>query len=231
MKHFFTRLAILICTVAIGSANICLAQTESQSPADSTLSILKKDTLNNRKPTTLPIVTPNKPIVKTAADTLKKPQPWQPNPKKTGLYSALLPGLGQLYNRQYWKIPVVYAGMGTITYFFIQNLNNYQSYRKAYLGRTNNPYPTDEYVGIYSTDQLQQLQNDYNRYMNLTVLFGAIGYTLEVLDAITSAHLKNFDISRDISMRMRPVAMPQGIGMGLVLNFNPRVKMASHIGF
>ena len=83
----------------------------------------------------------------------------------------------------------------------------------------NNPYPTDKYVGIYTIDQLQQLQNDYNKYLDLTVLFSSLGYALQVLDAITSAHLKNFDISRDISMKMTPVATPNSIGMGLVVNF------------
>jgi hypothetical protein len=158
------------------------------------------------------------------ADTIRKPlQPWQPNPKKAGLYSALLPGMGQLYNRQYWKIPIVYAALGTAGYVLIKNLNLYQSYRKAYLGRINNPYPTDEFVNpdgslIYTRDQLEQLQNDYNRYVNLTVLFGSLGYALQVLDAITSAHLKNFDISRDISMQLKPSVTPKGIGFGVAFN-------------
>lgn len=154
------------------------------------------------------------------ADTLPaKVLPFQPNPKKSGMYSALLPGMGQIYNRQYWKAPVIYAGLAVAGYFFVDNLNNYRDYRKAYIGRTNNPYPTDKYVGIYSTDQLQQLQNDYNRFLDLTVLFTTLGYALQVIDAITSAHLKNFDISRDISMRVAPVANPQGLGLGLVMNF------------
>ena len=194
----------------------------AQSSTDSTLSILKKDTVNKTERKDVTIIT-SKPIIQSDT-THKKIEPWQPNPKKAGLYSALVPGLGQIYNRQYWKIPVVYVGLGTVTYFFVQNLNSYQSYRKAYLGRINNPYPTDEYVKSYSTDQLQQLQNDYSRYLNLTVLFGSLDYALQVLDAITAAHLKNFDISRDISMRMKPIATPEGVGMGLVVNFNPKMK-------
>ncbi len=144
---------------------------------------------------------------------------FQPNPKKAGLYSSIVPGLGQAYNREYWKVPVIYVGIGVAGYFFFHNLDNYQSYRKAYIGRVNNPYPTDKYVGIYTNDQLQQLQNDYNKYLDLTVLFSTIGYALQVIDAITSAHLKNFDISRDISMRVLPVPTPNGAGLGLVVNF------------
>ena len=143
---------------------------------------------------------------------------YQPNPKKAGLYSALIPGLGQLYNHQYWKIPVIYAAVGVAGYFLVDNLTQYQNYRKAYIGRINNPYPTDQYVKQYTTDQLQQLQNDYNKYLDMTALFSVIGYALQVVDAITSAHLKNFDVSRDISLKIRPVATPTGIGMGLVMN-------------
>lgn len=149
---------------------------------------------------------------------LQAPKHFQPNPKKAGLYSSILPGSGQLYNRQYWKIPVIYAGIGVAGYFFIRNLNYYQSYRKAYIGRVNNPAPTDKYVGIYTDEQLNQLQNDYSKYLDLTVLFSAIGYSLQVIDAITSAHLKNFDISRDISMHARPFILPGGAGVTLVVN-------------
>ena len=157
--------------------------------------------------------------IQQRADTLVKPVLFQPNPKKAGLYSAIVPGLGQLYNRNYWKIPVVYAGLGTAVYILTNNLNKYQSYRKAYIGRINNPYPTDDYVNIYTLDQLKQLQNDYNKYVDMTILYTAIGYTLQIVDAIVSAHLKNFDISRDISMQVKPVAYPKGAGVGLVMNF------------
>lgn len=144
---------------------------------------------------------------------------WQPNPKKAGLYAALLPGLGQVYNRQYWKLPIVYGGLAVAGYMVVFNSNEYNTYRKAYIGRINNPYPTDEYVGVYNTEQLKQIQDDYNRSLNMSVLFASVGYLVQVLDAITAAHLKNFDISRDISMQMRPVVTPIGGGIGLVMNF------------
>ncbi len=149
---------------------------------------------------------------------IKKPV-FQPNPKRAGLYSAILPGLGQFYNRQYWKVPVIYAGLAVAGYYFVDNLNNYQAYRKAYIGRINNPYPTDKYVNIYTQDQLQQLQNDYNKFLNLTVLFTGVGYTLQVIEAITGAHLKNFDISRDISLHVQPVAYPKAVGVGFAMTF------------
>jgi hypothetical protein len=109
------------------------------------------------------------------------------------------------------------VGLGVAGYFIEENYVNYQQYRKAYIGRINNQYPTDKYVNIYSTDQLRQLQDDYNKYLHMAVLFTGIGYTLQVLDAITAAHLKNFDISRDLSLRLQPVVSPYGVGVGLTL--------------
>jgi hypothetical protein len=152
-------------------------------------------------------------------DSLAKAGPFQPNPKKSGMYSAILPGLGQLYNKQYWKVPVVYVGLAVAGYFIVNNLSNYRSYRQAYVNRINNPDYIDKYTGVYDEAQLQQLQNDYSKYLDITVLITSIAYVLQVLDAVTSAHLKNFDISRDISMRMKPVIYPTGAGIGLVMNF------------
>ena len=146
------------------------------------------------------------------------PQPWQPNPKKAGLYSAILPGAGQLYNRQYWKIPIVYAGVGAAVYFIQFNSNKYQTYRKAYVASLEGR--SHEFDGIYDQAALKQLQDGYKRYLDMTVLFTALGYTLQVIDAVVFAHLKNFDVSRDLTLRMQPVAMPNnGAGLGLVLNF------------
>lgn len=184
--------------------------------ADTVRNSAPRDTLQKN---TAAIANAPMPVTDTTNDSIPaKPQPYQPNPKKSGLYSALLPGLGQINNHEYWKVPVIYVGIAVAGYFFIDNLNNYQSYRKAYIGRINNPYPTDQYVNIYTTDQLQQLQNDYNKYLDLTALFSCIGYAMQVLDAITAAHLKNFDISRDLSMRLKPVVFPTGAGAALVFS-------------
>ncbi len=136
-----------------------------------------------------------------------------PIPKRAGMYSAILPGLGQLYNGQYWKIPVIYAGIGVSAYYFAYNLTNYNSYRKAYID-----YPNDTYGAKYTQSQLQQIRDDFERYLDFTVLLAGAGYMIQILDAVAAAHLKDFDISRDLSLKMRPVVLPNGIGFGLVLN-------------
>jgi Family of unknown function (DUF5683) len=162
-----------------------------------------------------------KPVTDTSdsAAILKKPLLFQPNPKKAGLYSAILPGLGQVYNRQIWKVPFIYAGLAVAGYFIVDNLNNYQLYRKAYVGRINNPNPTDQFKDLYTESQLQQLQDDYGKLLNETIFYTVIGFGGQVIDAIVSAHLRNFDVSRDISLKMVPSVTPNTVGMALVLKF------------
>ncbi len=148
-----------------------------------------------------------------------KPYIFEPNPKKAGLYSAILPGLGQIYNRQYWKVPIAFAIIGATTYFFVDNLNDYRKWRKAYVARIDLDPATPVTFPNYTNDNLKQLQDQSKQYLDMTVLLGALGYTIQILDAVASAHLRNFDISRDISMRVQPVLMPGAAGLGLVMNF------------
>ncbi len=218
---------LLVAGAFLTSSAPCFAQIVP----DTTYNDVTRDTTGRKGPEagTWQVVTPpagagtQKPSIADEADSIpvtpEHTGPFQPNPKKAGLYSAILPGLGQLYNRQYWKIPVVYVAIGVAGYFISNNLNNYRSYRQAYINRINNPNYIDQYTNIYSPSQLQQLQNDYSKYLDLTVLFSGIGYMLQVVDAITSAHLKNFDISRDITMHLKPVVFPTGLGIGVAMNF------------
>ncbi len=151
--------------------------------------------------------------------TLKK-KVFVPNPKKAGMYAAIMPGLGQLYNRQYWKLPLVYAGVAAAGYFIQTNLSQYRTYRKAYIYRIdNNPSTVDEFVNRYSEQDLKSLQDGFRGYLDITVLITAVGYSLQILDAVASAHLRNFDVSPSISMQMQPVIQPNYIGAGLVVNF------------
>jgi Family of unknown function (DUF5683) len=163
--------------------------------------------------------------VNTASDTLAindttpvKKVKFEPIAKRAGLYAAIIPGAGQLYNRQYWKIPIVVAGMGAVVYLFRQNMDYHQDYRKAYLQRVQDPNNRALYPQ-YNADQLKQLQDNYRQSMDMMVLFGALAYAAQIMDAVASAHLKNFDISQDISMNVKPIVQPYGIGFGIAMNF------------
>jgi len=147
--------------------------------------------------------------------------PFQPEPKRSGLLSAIIPGLGQAYNHQYWKIPVIYTGVAASAYFLSYNNHQYQTYRKAYIARIDSdPATTDDYTGIYTTDALKQLQDGYKKYLDLTVLLTGVGYMLQVMDAVVYAHLRNFDMSRNLSMKVAPVLAPGYTGIGIALNYH-----------
>lgn len=157
-------------------------------------------------------------VVKKDSIVKKK---FEPDPKRAGLFSALVPGLGQCYNRQYWKMPIVYAAMGTTVYLVIKRNNEYQRYRKAYVSRiADEANSDDEFQGILSTAAIKQYQDEAKQNMDMMVVFTVIGYAGQIMEAIAGAHLRNFDISKDLSLQFRPVLTPVNtFGVGLVVNF------------
>jgi hypothetical protein len=187
-------------------ASQCLAQT-------GTAPVSAKDTV------LMPAALPKVKDVK--ANILADTTPFV-TPKKTGLFSAIVPGLGQYHNKQYWKIPVIYALVGTSIYFLSDNIKNYNGFRKEYANRLSANYvpdPNSDY-SQYSPTAVKEGMDYYRRNLDLTALLTAVGYTLQVIDAVVFAHLKDFDISQDIGLNVRPVLMPQGgIGFGLVMKF------------
>ncbi len=125
-------------------------------------------------------------------------------PKRAGLYSAILPGLGQIYNKQYWKTGLVAVAAGTVTYFIIDNRKNYQKYQEAYISRIdNNPATTDTYYQ-YSINDIDILRRGFRKYYEYSIISGTVCYLVNILDAFTSSHLKTFDMSKNISMRATP---------------------------
>jgi len=144
-----------------------------------------------------------------------------PAPKRAGLYSALLPGVGQIYNRQYWKAGVVYAGFGVITGFLISNVKQYRYYHEVYIGRIDADPSTTDTISIYSTDDINTLRKGYRTYTEYTVIAGTLAYLMNILDAYISAHLKTFDMSKDITLRAMPIINERrqpGIKLALALH-------------
>ena len=132
------------------------------------------------------------------------------SPLRAAMLSATLPGLGQAYNGRYWKIPIIYAGFGAVAYFVRFNNNEYQTFRRAYVARVDgNPNTVvDEKLDEYSTDQLQRATNIYRRNLEITYILGAALFVLNVLDATVDAHLIDFDVGEDLSMKLHPVVFP-----------------------
>ena len=141
------------------------------------------------------------------------------SPKKATIYSAILPGLGQAYNKKYWKIPLIYAGFGTIGYFIGWNNGFYITYKQAYSDFTDDDPDTDSYLELDATqyydlenptDSLNfksglSKQSDYYRRNRDLLIISMIGfYGLNIIDASVDAHLFDFDISEDLTLNWQP---------------------------
>lgn len=152
-------------------------------------------------------------------------------PSKAAFYSAVLPGLGQAYNKKYWKIPIVYAALGTSIYFFIDNNNEYHRYRDAYKSRLagNN---TDEFWGTddsgnpldsprISNDGLERAQSTLKRNKELSLLIAIGIYALNIIDANVDAHLLQYNVDENLSFKphMKYNELENTTDLGITLNF------------
>ena len=157
-------------------------------------------------------------------------------PTKAAIMSACLPGLGQIYNRKWWKVPIVYAGLGGIGYLSYSNYSEYQSYLHAYEFKTGDlPEGTtlSEYeanlANRYAEGQLQTYKESYRRDFEFYTILTVAWYGLNIIDAIVDGHLYTYDISDDLSINVDPylkptevpLPMPQyaQIGLSFKLNF------------
>ena len=120
-------------------------------------------------------------------------------PAKAAFYSAILPGLGQAYNGRYWKIPLAYAGIGTGVYFYIENDKQYDRYRDAYKDRLAGRI--DEFDGRITDAGLIKAQERYQKNKEISILVTAGFYILNIIDANVDAHLQQFNVNEDLSLR------------------------------
>jgi len=140
------------------------------------------------------------------------------SPRKAAILSATLPGLGQVYNKKYWKIPIIYAGLLTSVYYINDNNIEYKRYKDAYLRRLDNNPDNDDFVGEYSSGDLLILKDFYRRNREVSILCFIGTYIINVLDASVDAHLFDYDISEDISLQITPTSTANFNGLSLTLN-------------
>ena len=133
------------------------------------------------------------------------------SPSRAAFYSAVLPGLGQAYNKKYWKIPIIYAAMGTGIYFYIQNDNEYDRLRDAFKSRLAG-FDTDEFWGTdengnplstpnISDDALIRGQRTFRRNREVAILVTIGIYALNIIDANVDAHLLQYNVDENLSLR------------------------------
>ncbi len=125
------------------------------------------------------------------------------SPRKATLMSTFCPGLGQIYNKKYWKVPVIYAGFGALAYSINYNQNKYKTYLNAYKDALNGV--PDAYTNLYANpENLNSLQHYFHRYRDLSVIGVLALYLLNVVDASVDAHLFSFDVSENLSLNIHP---------------------------
>ncbi len=155
-------------------------------------------------------------------------------PATAAIMSACLPGLGQIYNRKWWKVPIVYAGLGGLGYFSYRNFSEYRSYLHAYEYKTGDlpegvtltDYET-QLANRYAESQLQTYKESYRRNFELFTILTTVWYGLNIVDAVVDGHLYNYDISDDLSINVDPylrpmetfAPMPQYAQVGLSFKF------------
>jgi len=183
-------------------ANTLFANYLPGDTVKSDIPVIAKDIIKNETP------------VKAIKDTIPVH-----SPKKASVYSAVLPGLGQAYNKKYWKIPLVYGGFAAFGYFIRWNNRNYNTSRQAYMDLTDKDPNTNSYMKlkqiIYydlnnssSVANLKQgllsSQDYYRRNRDLLIIVTVAFYGLNIIDASVDAHFFNFDISDDLTMNINP---------------------------
>ena len=186
-------------------ANTCLAQNTADSSK------------NKSKPV----------IVDSSAD---KKTPKKHIPRIATIRSAICPGLGQIYNKEYWKLPIVYGALAIPTYTFFYNDHYYSLTKYAYEAKYNAEHNKDS-SGLAGIDpQLKNLdlnsllkyRNAFRRDRDYSVMWFVILWGLNVVDATVFAHLKDFNVSDNLSMKIEPKFTPTGtfnVSSGLVLTF------------
>jgi hypothetical protein len=140
-------------------------------------------------------------------------------PSKAAFYSALLPGLGQVYNKKYWKVPIVYGAIATSLYFYITNNNKYHSYRDAYKRRLAG-FQDDDYQYL-DDSRLILAQRFYQRNRDLSLLVTVGFYILNIVDANVDAHLLQFNVSDKLSFQpdVYQNSIDYKTSIGLSLNY------------
>ena len=150
------------------------------------------------------------------------------SPARAAFYSAIFPGLGQAYNKSYWKVPIVWGAIGTGVYFYIRNSKEFDRYQDAYksrlAGKTDDEFWGDRADGQprLSTEGLRHAQKFYTRNKELSLLITVGLYALNIIEANVDAHLKQFNVDERLSIE--PYLKNEDLTLqpeyGLVIKFN-----------
>jgi len=161
------------------------------------------------------------------------PEIWIPNSQKSLWYAVAIPGMGQIYNRKYWKLPIVYGGVAAIVYAISWNSRYYTDYSNAYRDFLDTDPSTNRYLDMVPTgypesqyeNYLSSQKDSYRRNRDLSIIAGIGFYAITIIDAFVDAELAEFDISEDLTMTVAPTYLTTSpvqtgaFGCGVSLNF------------
>lgn len=208
------------------SLNIEIAQPKTiQLPADSdSLAVADSLAAENKKKLLEMTAEPDLKVQPVSTDSLRKainPRVWIPNPTTATWLALVIPGGGQIYNRKFWKLPIFYGGFAGCAYALTWNNKMYKDYSAAYKDAANGNWtstsitdllpPNHNYTQSQLLEVLRKRKDTYRRFRDLSI-FAFIGvYLLSVVDAYVDAELSNFDITPDLSMRVEPAIINNGM--------------------
>lgn len=147
-------------------------------------------------------------------------------PGRATVYSILFPGLGQIYNREYWKLPIYYGGLAVAGYFWYYNDMQYRRFQSDYNAATT---PGDSYEGSMSTDNLQYYRDYYRRFRDYSIVATVLIYLLQVIDADVFATMSTFDVNQSLSMDIQP-AVIEPLNCDFTTNYTSAMPTGSAIG-
>lgn len=210
MKLYRLFILFFICALFAGNA---LAQDDKKNLAKTSLLQVSKDSVLKDTTRVKPLLT---------KDTIRKH-----DPRVATRRSAILPGWGQAYNKEYWKIPIVYGILAIPTVLYFYNNSYYKKTKFAYEARFKeaggdpSDVPLiDNQLKNLSGSSLQSYRNSFRRDRDYSILWFLLAWGLQVADATVFAHLKEFDVSNDLSLQVKPLFNPQTRGPGLSLTLN-----------
>ncbi|MEO6721934.1 MAG: DUF5683 domain-containing protein [Ferruginibacter sp.] len=160
------------------------------------------------------------------ADTGKIAQKNKFEPRKATLRSAIIPGWGQIYNKKYWKLPLVYGSLGITAGVFFYNVKNYKLLRLAYIYATDKDTTNDKLIDPkfkqLSAGAIRSYRNSFRQNVDYSVLFFLVFWGLNVVDATVDGHLKQFDVNENLSLEFKPGYSPMAntAGLSVVLDIH-----------
>lgn len=154
-------------------------------------------------------------------------------PGRAAVFSAVVPGLGQIYNGAWWKAPIIYATGGVLGYFIVDNHTKYKDFSEAVILRRDNAdkYIDDNVYGLQrqnGTQNLRVSKDFYRRNRDLTVILSVLAYGMQIAEAYVHGHLREFDVGDNLSLRVQPdvfrTPASNSFSPGLTLTLSPKTK-------